>query len=155
MIPERHIHEVHIRVKRQAADLTQQSPTEVVQTANIVLGSSEVVATHRLPSGDTILIFREDIPVEAIQKQEWVAKAFGLEAKLYASEFAVITKGLPVSLLYSTADTLILQEIKAVAPEAIRYRIEYRRDPTVRFTTCIIYLHNMEAAERLCNRGLV
>ena len=64
--------------------------------------------TYRLPSRDTILIFWEDILVEAIQKQEWVSKAFRPEAKLYKSEFIVITKGLLVSLLYSTIDILIL-----------------------------------------------
>ena len=82
-------------------------------------------------------------------------RAFGLEAKLYESEFMVIAKGLPANLLYSTADALLLQEIKAVVPETIRYKLEYRKDSIARYTTCIIYLCNMDVAERLCERGLV
>ena len=68
MIPEYCIYKVRIRVEKQVVDLAQQSLTEVVQATNIALGTSEIVATRRLPSRDIILIFREDILVEAIQK---------------------------------------------------------------------------------------
>ena len=84
-----------------------------------------------------------------------MTRAFGPEAKLYESEFTVIAKGLPANLLYSTADALLLQEIKVVVPETIRCKLECRRDPVVRYTTCIIYLCNIDVAERLCERGLV
>ena len=84
-----------------------------------------------------------------------MTRAFGLEAKLYESEFTVIAKGLPTNLLYSTADVLLLQEIKVVVPETIKYKLEYRRDPIVRYTTCIIYFCNIDTVERLCKRGLV
>ena len=84
-----------------------------------------------------------------------MTRAFGPEAKFYESEFVVIAKGLPANLLYSTADALLLQEIKAVVPETIRYKLEYRRDPVARYTTCIIYFCNIDTAERLCERGLV
>ena len=39
--------------------------------------------------------------------------------------------------------------------EAIRCKIERCRDPTARYTTYIIYIHTAEAAERLCDKGLV
>ena len=84
-----------------------------------------------------------------------MTRAFGPEVKLYESEFTVIAKGLPTNLLYSTTDTLLLQEIKAVVPETIRYKLEYQRDPIVRYTTCIIYFCNIDIAERLYERGLV
>ena len=84
-----------------------------------------------------------------------MTRAFRPEAKLYKSEFVVIAKGLPVNLLYSTTDALLLQEIKAVVPETIRYKLEYRRDPVVRYTTYIIYFCNIDTVERLCKRGLV
>ena len=67
----------------------------------------------------------------------------------------MIVKGLPTNLLYSTTDALLLQEIKAVVPETIRYKLEYRRDPIVKYTTCIIYLYNIDTVERLYERGLV
>ena len=54
-----------------------------------------------------------------------MTRAFRPEAKLYESEFTVIAKELPTNLLYSTADTLLLQEIKVVVPETIRYKLEH------------------------------
>ena len=84
-----------------------------------------------------------------------MTRAFRLEAKLYKSEFIVIAKGLPTNLLYSTTDTFLLQEIKVVVLETIRYKLEHRRDSIVRYITYIIYLCNIDVVERLCKRGLV
>ena len=84
-----------------------------------------------------------------------MTRAFRPETKLYKSEFTVIAKGLSTNLLYSTTNTLLLQEIKTVVPETIRYKLEYQRDPIVRYTTCIIYLYNIDTVERLYKRSLV
>ena len=70
VIPERRTREVCIRAEGQAADLALRTLVEVVQAANTVLGTSEVVATCRLPSRDTILIFRDNILAEVLQKKE-------------------------------------------------------------------------------------
>ena len=75
--------------------------------------------------------------------------------KLYENEYIVIVKGLLASQLCSISDELLLKEIQATIPEATRYKIEYCRDPAVRYTICIIHLYSNEAAERLCRRGLV
>ena len=107
---------------------------------NTVLGSSEVVVIHWLLSSDTILTFWDDILTVAIQKQEWVIKAFSLEAKLYESKYLVIVKGLPASILYSTVDSLILEEIKTTILEVIYYKLERYWDPTIRFMIYIIYI---------------
>ena len=64
------IREVYIRAEGQVADLALQTLVEVVQAANTVLGTSKVVATRRLPSRDTILIFQDNILVEVLQKKE-------------------------------------------------------------------------------------
>ena len=66
VIPERRTREVRIRVEGQAADLVLQTLVEVVQAANTVLSTSEVVVTCRLPSRDIILIFRDNILVEVL-----------------------------------------------------------------------------------------
>ena len=60
------IYEVRIRVEGQVVDHALQTLVEVVQAVNTVLGTSEVVATRRLPSRDTILIFRDNILVEVL-----------------------------------------------------------------------------------------
>ena len=122
---------------------------------NTVLGTSEIIATYRLPSSNTILTFRDNILVVVIQSQEWVTKAFGPDIKLYENEYTVIAKGLLAGQLCSTSDELLLKEIQATIPEAIRYKIEYCRDPVARYTMCIIHLYSNEAVERLCRRGLV
>ena len=62
------IHKVCIRAEGQAVDLALQTLVEVIQVANTVFGTNEVVATCQLPSRDTILIFRDNILVEVLQK---------------------------------------------------------------------------------------
>ena len=91
----------------------------------------------------------------AIQKYNWVKKAFRLKAKLFKSEYTVIIKGLSMNLLYSIVDALILKEIQATILETIYYRIEHYCNPNTRYTIYIIYICTTEAAERLCNKDLV
>ena len=75
--------------------------------------------------------------------------------KLYKNEYIVIAKGLLTGQLCSTSDKLLLKEIQATILEAIRYKIEYCRDPIARYTMYIIHLYSNKAVERLCRRGLV
>jgi hypothetical protein len=72
VIPERRTRELRIRAENQTEDLARRSAVEVVTAANTALGTSDVVATRRLPSGDIILTFQETIPQAALQDQGWV-----------------------------------------------------------------------------------
>ena len=122
---------------------------------NTILGASEVIATRRLPSGDIILVFNDHIPGSATKQQEWVQKAFGPTAKLYESEFAVLAKGLPVDRLNRTATQQILQDLQTTVPDITRCKVELARTSTARYTTAVVHLRSVEAAKRLCERGLV
>ena len=122
---------------------------------NTVLGTSKVIVTYRLPNSNIILIFRDNILVVVIQSQEQVTKAFRLDIKLYKNEYIVITKGLLASQLYNTSDKLLLKEIQTTILEAIRYKIEYYRDPIVRYTIYIIHLYSNKVVEKLYRRDLV
>ena len=99
IIPERRTRELRIRAENQIEDLTRRSAVEVVAAINTAMGTGDVVATRRLPSGDTILTFQDAIPQAALRDQGWVQRAFGATAQLHESEFAVIAKGLPVDYI--------------------------------------------------------
>lgn len=155
IIPERRTRELRIRAEKQSEDLSRRSAVEVVSAANTAIGSSDVVATRRLPSGDIILTFQDKIPKTALQDQSWVQRVFGATAQLHESEFAVISKGLPVDRITRVAQDQLLKDIQQRIPEVIRLKVEPPRNPTALFTTAILHLRSTEAATRLCERGLV
>jgi hypothetical protein len=155
IIPERRTRELRIRAEKQSEDLSRRSAVEVVSAANTAIGSSDVVATRRLPSGDIILTFQDKIPKTALQDQSWVQQVFGATAQLHESEFAVISKGLPVDRITRVAQDQLLKDIQQRIPEVIRLKVEPPRNPTALFTTAILHLRSTEAATRLCERGLV
>ena len=111
IIPERRTRELRIRAEKQSEDLSRRSAVEVVSAANTAIGSSDVVATRRLPSGDIILTFQDKIPKTALQDQSWVQQVFGATAQLHESEFAVISKGLPVDRITRVTQDQLLKDI--------------------------------------------
>jgi hypothetical protein len=155
IIPERRIRELRIRAEKQTDDLARRSAVEVVTAANTAIGTSDVVATRRLPSGDIILTFQEEIPKTVLQDQSWVQQVFGATAQLHESEFAVITKGIPVNRITRIAQDQLLKDIQRRIPEVTRLKVEPPRAPSAMFTTAILHLRSAEAATRLCERGLV
>jgi hypothetical protein len=155
IIPERRTRELRIRAENQTEDLARRSAVEVVTAANTAMGTSEVVATRRLPSGDTVLTFKDTIPKAALQDQGWVQRAFGPTAQLYESEYTVIAKGLPVDRITRTDQSLLLLDLQAQVPDITKLKVEPTRAPTARFTTVILHLRSTEAATRLCERGLI
>ena len=71
VIPERRTRELRIRAENQTEDLARRSAVEVVTAANTAIGSSEVVATRRLPSGDTVLTFKDSLRVPFLVKTKF------------------------------------------------------------------------------------
>jgi hypothetical protein len=142
VILERRTREVRIRTETQAEDLARRSAIEVVSAANTVIGTSEVVATRRLPSGDIILTFRDMIPKAALLDHSWVQRAFGETARLYESEFAVIAKGLAVDRITRVDQSQLLSDIRVQVPEVVKLKVEPARAPTARFTTVVLHLRD-------------
>jgi hypothetical protein len=155
VIPERRTRELRIRAENQTEDLARRSAVEVVTAANTAIGSSEVVATRRLPSGDTVLTFKDSIPKAALQDQDWVQRAFGLTARLFESEYTVIAKGLPADRIAHTEQSLLLLDLQVQVPEITKIKVERPRAPTAKFTTAVLHLRSADAATRLCERGLI
>jgi hypothetical protein len=155
IIPERRTRELRIRAENQTEDLARRSAVEVVAAVNTAIGTGDVVATRRLPSGDTILTFQDAIPQAALRDQGWVQRAFGATAQLHESEFAVIAKGLPVDRITRVDRGQLLLDLQAQVPEILKVKVEPARAPTARFTTVILHLRSADAATRLCERGLV
>jgi hypothetical protein len=102
---------LRIRAEKQTEDLARRSAVEVVAAVNTAIGTGDVVATRRLPSGDTILTFQDVIPQAALRDQGWVQRAFGATAQLHESEFAVIAKGLPVDRITKVDHGQLLLDI--------------------------------------------
>jgi hypothetical protein len=155
LIPERRTRELRIRAENQTEDLARRSAVEVVAAANTALSISDVVATRRLPSGDTILTFQDMIPQAALQDHGWVQRVFGATAQLYETEFAVIAKGLPVDRIIHVNQSQLLLDLQKRIPDVIKLKVEPPRAPTARFTTAILHLRSADAATRLCERGLI
>jgi hypothetical protein len=155
VIPERRMRELRIRATNQTEDLARRSAVEVVAATNTALGTTDVVATRRLPSGDTILTFQEAIPKTALQDQAWVQRVFGATAQLHESEFAVIAKGLPSGRITKVDPETLLKDVQHRIPEVVRLKVEPPRTPSATFTTAILHLRSAAAATRLCERGLV
>ena len=155
VIPERRTRELRIRAENQTEDLARRSAVEVVTAANTAIGSSEVVATRRLPSGDTVLTFKDSIPKAALQDQGWVQRTFGPTARLYESEYTVIAKGLPSDRITRIDQSLLLLDLQAQVPEITKLKVEHPRAPTAKFTTAILHLRSADAATCLCERGLI
>jgi hypothetical protein len=155
IIPERRTRELRIRSENPPADLARRSAVEVVSATNTALGTNDVVATRRLPSGDTILTFQDSIPPTVITDQSWVQRTFGASAQLYESEYTVIAKGLPVDRITRVDQKQLLTDIRVQVPALTRIKVEPPRAPTARFTTVILHLRSAEAATRLCERGLI
>ena len=129
IIPERRTRELRIRAENQAEDLARRSAIEVVTATNTAIGTGEVVATRRLPSGDTVLTFKDLIPQSALLDQGWVQRAFGATARLHESEFTVIAKGLPADRITRTNQSLLLLDIQKQVPEVTKLKVEPPRAP--------------------------
>jgi hypothetical protein len=155
IIPERRTRELRIRAEKQTEDLARRSAVEVVSAVNTTLAAGEVIATRRLPSGDIILTFQDEIPKAVTQDQGWVVRVFGDTARLHESEFTVISKGLPASRITRVTQDQLLKDIQQRVPEVIRLKVEPPRTPTATYTTAILHLRSADAATRLCERGLV
>lgn len=155
LIPERRTRELRIRAENQTEDLARRSAVEVVAAANTALNTSDVVATRRLPSGDTILTFQDKIPQAALQDHGWVQKVFGATAQLHENEYAVIAKGLPVDRITRVTQSQLLLDLQKQIPYIMKLKVEPPRAPTARFTTVILHLRSADVATRLCERGLI
>jgi hypothetical protein len=155
VIPERRTRELRIRAEGQTEDLARRSAVEVVAATNTAIGSSEVVATRRLPSGDIVLTFKDNIPKAVLQDQGWVQRTFGPTARLHESEYTVIAKGLPTDRITRVDQSLLLRDLQAQVPEITKVKVERAKNSTSRFTTAILHLRSTDAATRLCERGLI
>ena len=153
-LPRRHQREAIVKPTQQA-DLTNRTPTEIVQAVNTAIGSESVVAARKLPSGDTVLTFAQDAEGYTRDKT-WVTKAFGPEATLRRREYAVIAKGLPASRLRQIhRPEELLKALQKKHPAVARCRIQLPRSPHQRFAEVVLHTTNALAANQLCQAGVI
>ena len=126
-----------------------------MEAANKAIGSSEVIAARRLPSGDTILTF-EGKAVEFTKDTIWVQAAFGTSAKVKAREFMVIVKGLSAQRLRAIHDPeQVVNELKKRTAGINRCKVQLLRMPESRYTMVILYMNSVVAAQEVYRRGVV
>ena len=112
--------------------MAKRTPVQVIEAVNraIGYGADRTIAVRRLPSGNTIITFTDDA-IKYTEDTKWVKAAFGEKAKLKAKEYAVLTKGLPISRLrsiYNAAD--IFPALQRYTPGVNRCCIQLPRLPT-------------------------
>jgi hypothetical protein len=155
VVPEHRTQEVIIRAPGQSEDLAQRSSIEVVEAANRAIRGSDVVAAHRLPSGDTILTF-EGKAEEYTKETAWVQTAFGSSTQVRPREFTVIAKGLPAHRLWAIHDPQqVIKELQKQTAGINCYKVQLPRSSSGRHAIVILYMNSIVAAQEACRRGVV
>ena len=157
IVPERRTREVIIHTQQQEEALAKRTPVQVTEAVNRAIGrgADRAIAARRLPSGDIIVTFTDDA-TKYTEDTKWVEAAFGEKAELKTREFAVLAKGIPVNRLrniYNAAD--ILPALQRYTPGVNRCRIQLPRLPTAPYAELVLHMNSVEAAKKLCDRGLV
>ncbi|TQS35556.1 hypothetical protein Golomagni_04023 [Golovinomyces magnicellulatus] len=145
--------EVIISYNHQRTEFTNRTPTDIVTATDKALHATRTKAARRLPSGDIRLIFHNDCR-DLLQNTSWVQLAFGPEATLNQTKYAVVAKGIrrsqlpqDTSLLHSTLSAENHIQITEAKPMQTRNQNGER-------TNLLLYLHNIDHANHLCLLGL-
>lgn len=95
VIPTRLGREILIRGDGIPASLSKRTPQEIIQAVNQATSQEGAIAARKLPSGDTIVTFRDaDTRSRHSRSNQWIQAAFGEQAKEAKRTFAVLIKGL-------------------------------------------------------------
>ena len=95
VVPQRANREILIRGRDLPADLAKRTPAEITQAVNQASAQQGAIAARKMPSGDTVVTFRDPAAKEWYSKNpEWIQQAFGEQAKAASTTHAVLVKGL-------------------------------------------------------------
>ncbi|KAG6302337.1 hypothetical protein E4U09_003222 [Claviceps aff. purpurea] len=111
-VPARVHREVIVKGSSISSAVIGRKPAEIVNAVNGAIQAPAAVAARRLPSGDTVVTFREPARPH-IEADAWVKTAFGPEAALSRRLFTIIVKSFPVRLSDKQDTTEMVKQLIA------------------------------------------
>ena len=112
VVPQRAARETLIKGNDLPADLANRTLAEITQAVNQATGQQGVIAARKLPSGDTVVTFRDEATKEwHSQNNNWVQQAFGSQAREARKTYAVLLKGLRRADLQGVTEEAFGKEI--------------------------------------------
>jgi hypothetical protein len=152
VVPARNAREVIVRAKDTTPDLNKRAPKDTLEAINKAIGSNVAVAARQMPSGDTVVTFRE--PADKYTEGQWAQDAFGPTAQVVRRELAVLVKGVPTGPLKAAQN--LLRELQEVNGKAItKVKPMFRKDPASPRTSMVVHVNDVEMAKTLCDLGLI
>jgi hypothetical protein len=135
-------------------DIKARNSSQIVQAVNAARGGTDVVAARKLPSGDTVIVFKTARAAQSLD-DTWITKAFGEGVSASRPGFAVIAKGVRAASIPNDTNKL-LDDINRQNDLTIRrVKPRRRRNDTAERTQLILTLSTPEEANLLCERGLI
>jgi hypothetical protein len=156
-VPARQLREIIVRTMNPPEDLRKRTAKEVVAAVNAASSQKGAIAARQLPSGDTIVTFREE---EAkgwhTENTAWVKTAFGPTSEIQHRAYVVIAKRVRADDLRKANLTEVAKEIaraNGVSVTKVQPKIPKAEGP--RYASMIVETTSVDQANRLCDRGLV
>jgi hypothetical protein len=154
LVPQRANREILIRGNSLPADLAKRTPAEITQAINQTTSQQGAIAARKLPSGDTVVTFKDVAAKEWHSKNnQWIQQAFGEQAKEACKTFAVLVKGLRRDDLQGVTEEAFGKEIGLRAVDKVKFRLPSNQGYTR--ATVLVTLTSLEEACKACDQGIV
>ncbi|KAG6238348.1 hypothetical protein E4U23_008192 [Claviceps purpurea] len=153
-VPARVHREVIVKGSFISSAVIGRKPAEIVNAVNGAIQAPAAVAARRLPSGDTVVTFREPARPH-IEADAWVKTAFGPEAALSRRLFTIIVKSFPVRLSDKQDTTEMVKQLIAFNGPGIAKVTTRKLRGSSTFFPLIVAVDGVETANRLCDNGIV
>jgi hypothetical protein len=156
VVPPRAARELTIRGAGMPAELAKRTPAQVIQAVNQASDRPNgAIAARKLPSGDIILTFKDPATKEwySANREKWVPKAFGPQAREATRTFAILVKGVHRKDLEGVSEATFQQEISLQSVDKVKFRLPVAKGYTR--ATILIALANQAEATKACEEGLL
>ena len=154
MTPQRANREILVRGNGLPADLASRTPAQITQAVNLATSQQGVIAARKLPSGDTVVTFRDEATKEwHSQNNNWIQQAFGDQAREACKTYAVLLKGLRKADLQGVTEEAFSKEISLQKVDKIKFRLPSNQGFTR--ATVLVTFTSQEEAYKACEQGVV
>ena len=145
VVPQRANREILIRGRDLPADLAKRTPAEITQAVNQASAQQGAIAARKMPSGDTVVTFRDPAAKEWYSKNpEWIQQAFGGQARAATTTHAVLVKGLRKADLAEVSEEAFGREAGFQAVDKVKFRVPSALGQTR--ATVLVTLTSLEEA---------
>lgn len=147
--------EITVRTRDAPDDIKGRTIEQTVQAANRARGGDAVVAARRLPSGDTVLVFRTAEDAGSPLNSHWIKTAFGEGVTYCRPLYAVVAKRVRNAAAAPNTETLAKEITQQNGTRVERVSKMRNRGGTAAFTTLVLSVATPEEANRLCEKGMI